>query len=101
MCGDLRICRGTGGEKHDGRIAAARDMFLAFTKVHMTGAITGAHVCMDARSFWYAPEDSEVTFTGDVFLNQIDAPEGVVIRAKGAQEGEYSLHSGGKLIVTE
>ena len=78
-----------------------RDMFLDFCRVHMTGAIHGAHLNMDVRSFWFADADSEVTFTGEVFLNQIDAPKGVTIHAAGTQTGEYELFSGGKLVVTE
>ena len=78
-----------------------RDMFLDFKRVHLTGAIKGAALNMDVRSYWYATSDSEVTFTGEVLLNQLDAPEGVVIRAKGAQAGEYTLFSGGKVVVTE
>lgn len=80
---------------------AARDLRVTLTKTYLTGAIRGAHLSMDTRSFWYADRDSEVTFTGDVFLNQIDAPLGVEIRAKGEKAGEYDLHSGGKLIVLE
>ena len=76
-----------------------RDMFLDFKRVHLTGAIKKAAVSMDVRSFWFATEDSEVTFTGEVFLNQIDAPKGVTIYAEGAEAGEYDLFSGGKLIV--
>ena len=78
-----------------------RDMFLDFRRVHMTGAVRKATLNMDVRSYWYATADSEVTFTGEVFLNQIDAPEGVTISARGAEKGEYDLFSGGKLIVTE
>ena len=78
-----------------------RAMFLTFRKSHLTGAIRGANVQMDVRSFWYADKDSEVTFTGEIFLNQIDAPQGVVIRAKGEKAGDYDLFSGGKLIVSE
>ena len=65
----------------------------------MTGAIKGAHLSMDVRSNWFADADSEVTFTGDIFLNQIDAAKGVTIHASGAEAGEYDLFSGGKLIV--
>lgn len=78
-----------------------RDMFLDFRRVHMTGAIHGAALHMDVRSYWFADADSEVTFTSEVFLNQVDAAEGVTITAKGAKTGEYTLHSGGKLVVTE
>ena len=78
-----------------------REMYLDFRKVHMTGAIHGAHLNLDVRSFWFADADSEVTFTGEVFLNQIDAPKGVTIHAAGAKAGEYDLFSGGRLVVTE
>lgn len=78
-----------------------REMFLDFTRVHMKGAIHNATVNMDVRSYWFATADSEVTFTGEVFLNQIDAPQGVTISAKGETAGTYDLFSGGKLVVTE
>ena len=78
-----------------------REMFLNFRRVHMTGAIHNASLTMDVRSFWYATADSEVTFAGEIFLNQIDAPEGVTISAKGEKAGTYDLFSGGKLVVTE
>ena len=79
----------------------AREMFLDFTKVRMDGVIKGASLSMDVRSHWFATKDSEVTFTSDVDLTQIDAPAGVTIRAKGAKAGEYDLFSGGKLVVAE
>ena len=78
-----------------------RDMFIDFKRVHMTGAIHNANLHMDVRSFWYATADSEVTFTGEFFLNQIDAPAGVTIHAKGEKAGTYDLFNGGKLIVEE
>lgn len=78
-----------------------REMYLDFRKVHMTGAIRGANLHMDVRSYWYADKDSEITFTGEIFLNQIDAPKGVTIRAKGGQQGTYDLFSGGKMVITE
>ena len=78
----------------------ARDMFLDLRKVYLSGAIKGANLSMDTGSMWYATADSDVIFTSDMFLNQIDAPEGVTIHAKGAASGEYTLHSGGRLIVT-
>ena len=79
----------------------AREMFLDFKKVHMTGKIQGAHLSMDVRSHWFATADSEVVLTSDLYINQIDAPEGVTIHAKGAQAGEYDLYSGGKLLIFE
>ena len=78
-----------------------REMYLDFRKVHMTGAIHGANLQMDVRSYWYATGDSEVILSGELFLNQIDAPKGVTIRAAGGPAGEYVLFSGGKLVVTE
>ena len=79
----------------------ARDMFLEFTKVNMTGAIKNANLKMDVRSYWYATADSNVTFTGDFYLNQLDAPAGVTIKAVGGQSGTYDLFSGGKLVIAE
>ena len=79
----------------------AREMFLDLKKVYLSGAIKDAYLSMDVGSMWYATADSNVTFISDMFLNQIDAPQGVTIHAKGAQVGEYALHSGGCLIVTE
>ena len=78
-----------------------RAMFLRFTKVYLSGAIKGAVLSMDAASKWCATADSDIILQGEVFLDQLDALGGVTIRAKGAEAGEYELHSGGRLIVTE
>ncbi|MCF0228471.1 MAG: hypothetical protein HUJ76_02095 [Parasporobacterium sp.] len=79
----------------------ARDMYITLEKAYLIGTVKGANLKMDTRSTWYSPEDSEITLTGDVFLNQIDAPEGKIIKAKGASEGEYTLFSGGKLVISK
>ena len=76
-----------------------REMNLQFRKVHLTGMIKGASVKMDVKSYWFATADSEVTLIGDIYLNQLDAPQGVIIRAKAGQSGDYDLYSGGKLIL--
>ena len=77
-----------------------REMYLDFSKVHMTGAIHGAVLNMDIKSYWFATSDSEVTLTGEISLNQINAPEGVTITAHAQTPATHPLPSGGKLIIT-
>ena len=67
----------------------------------LNGAIKNANLSIDAGSKWYATADSTVTLTEDVYVNQIDAPEGVTINAKGGAAGTYDLPGGGKLIIAE
>ena len=66
----------------------------------LTGRIRNAALIMDMGSRWYATADSDVVLGGDVEVAQIDAPEGVTVTALAAEgAGEYTLSSGGRLIV--
>ena len=56
---------------------------------------------MDTGSKWIATADSNVIMIADINPAQIDAPEGVTIKAVASETAEYTLASGGKLIVTE
>lgn len=76
-----------------------REMWISLNSTVLKGAIQNANLSMDAGSKWYATADSTVTFTSDLYPNQMDAPEGVTIQAVGDVAGEYTLASGGKLIV--
>ena len=75
-------------------------MWVRLNSTQLTGAIKHANVAFDKGSKWTATADSEVVFVTDVEPAQIDAPVGVTITAKGAKAGEFTLASGGKLIVT-
>lgn len=77
-----------------------RDMWILLSSTQITGAIQNANVSFDKGSKWTATKDSTVCFVTDVEPAQIDAVEGVTITATGAEAGEYTLASGGKLIVT-
>ena len=77
-----------------------RDCRVYMTSTCLTGAIQNAYVSMDQGSRWYATGDSNVILSGAVETAQIDAPAGITIHAKAADgAGEYTLSSGGKLIV--
>ena len=77
-----------------------RDCRVYMTSTCLTGAIQNAYVSMDQGSRWYATGDSNVILSDTVETAQIDAPAGITIHAKAADgAGEYTLSSGGKLIV--
>lgn len=76
-----------------------REMWINLQSTQLTGAIRNANLTIDCGSKWTATSDSFVTLLGEVAPAQIDAKEGVVIRATGVEAGELSLASGGKLIV--
>lgn len=78
-----------------------REMWIELHSTILNGAIKNANISIDAGSKWYATADSTVTLTEDVYVNQIDAPKGVTINAKGGAAGTYDLPSGGKLIIAE
>lgn len=78
-----------------------REMWVVLNSTQLAGAIKNANVAFDKGSKWTATADSNVVFVTDVEPAQIDAVEGVTITAKGAETGEYTLASGGKLVVTE
>ena len=78
-----------------------RQMWIELHSTILNGAIQNANISMDAGSKWYATADSVVTLTEDVYINQIDAPDGVTIQATGGAAGTYELPGGGRLIITE
>jgi hypothetical protein len=77
-----------------------REMWVMLNSTQLSGAIKNANVAFDAGSKWTATADSNVVFVTDVNPAQIDAPSGVIIQAKGAEAGEFTLASGGKLVVS-
>ncbi len=76
-----------------------RQMWIQLHSTVLKGAIQNANLSMDVGSSWYATADSVVTLTEDVYINQIDAPEGVTIYAEGGAAGAYDLPGGGRLII--
>lgn len=77
-----------------------RDMTVTLTSAVLEGAIVNSALIMDVGSFWFASGDSSVILGCDIREGQIDAPAGITIKAVGAENAEYILASGGKLIVT-
>ena len=77
-----------------------RDCRLYLESACLTGAVRNAILFLDQGSRWYATGDSSVILGADLHTEQIDAPEGVTITAEAEEGlGEYTLLSGGKLIV--
>lgn len=76
-----------------------REMWISLESTQLEGAIRGANLKMDIGSKWLATADSVVTLIGEMSPAQIDALEGVTIRAKGSQKATFDLASGGVLIV--
>ena len=76
-----------------------RSMTVNLRSTVYEGAVKNANLTMDRGSRWTATGDSQVVFGCDIDLSQIDAPEGVCIKARGASSGEYALASGGRLVV--
>jgi hypothetical protein len=66
----------------------------------LTGAMTNAHVALDAASKWVATKDSSVTLVGSFEPGQIDAAEGVTITAVAGESGTVKLPGGGTLILS-
>lgn len=77
-----------------------RRMWIEMNSSVLTGGILNGTLIMDAGSKWIATKDSTVHLMNEINLAQIDAKEGVTIRATGGEEGTYRLASGGKLVVT-
>lgn len=75
-----------------------REMWISLQSTVLKGAIQNANLTMDAGSKWYATGDSVITIAKDVYINQIDAPAGVTIRAIAGVSGTYDLPGGGRLI---
>ena len=79
-----------------------RDCRVYLASACLSGAVRNAYISMDQGSRWYATGDSDVVLGSDLSTEQLDAPEGVTITMKAAEgQGEYTLLSGGKLVVTD
>ncbi len=79
-----------------------RTMAITLIGTVLHGRIQDAYLALEKDSRWYATADSFVGLVGDVKLSQIDASDGVVINAVGADcplHGTYNLPSGGKLVI--
>jgi len=77
-----------------------RQVYVYLSHTALTGAIHGAYLTLDGKSRWTACKDSDVTLVGEADLTQIDALEGVTITAKGGEDAEYVLASGGRLVLS-
>ena len=79
----------------------ARPLYLSLKGTRLSGKIQNAWLSMDADSSWYATGDSLVGADGGLSPDKIDAPTGVTVTVFGNtdEENEYTLKSGGKLIV--
>ncbi len=79
-----------------------RTMNVTILNARVTGVITDAYISLE-NSHWTAAGDSTVCLMGEVKPEQMDAPMGVTISAKAGEgcglKGEYTLASGGRLIV--
>ena len=76
-----------------------RDAYVYLTASVLRGAIQNATLVLDGGSKWIATGDSQIILGSDADTAQIDAPEGVTIRAKGGEAGIYPLASGGTLVM--
>ena len=79
-----------------------RTMNVSILHAKVAGVITDAYVSLEG-SQWTATGDSTVCLVGDVKETQIDAVSGITVRAVAGEgcglKGEYTLASGGKLVV--
>ena len=80
-----------------------RSMAVTMVNVKLTGGIKDAYIALEG-SDWTANKDSSVCFVGKTDLAAIDALTGVTITARAGEgcdiaAGEYTLKSGGKLVV--
>ena len=78
-----------------------RTMWAELAATLIKGKMENVTLAMDTGSKWIATADSNVIMIADINPAQIDAPEGVTIKAAACETAEYTLASGGKLIVTE
>jgi len=76
-----------------------RDIYVYLECTSLKGAIKDSIIKIDRTSKWTATKDSNVTIIGDVNIDQIDAPAGVIITAKAGEAGVFTLASGGKLVL--
>ena len=77
-------------------------MNVSILHAKVAGVITDAYISLEG-SQWTATGDSTVCLVGDVKENQIDAASGITVQAVAGEgcglKGEYTLASGGKLVV--
>jgi len=78
-----------------------RTMWVKLESTTLKGAIKdeNVYITIDAASKWTATADSMITIVGDVDVAQIDAPKGITITAVAGESGNYTLASGGTLIL--
>ncbi len=79
-----------------------RTMNVSILNAKVTGVITDAYISLEG-SRWTATGDSTVCLVGDVKADQVDAAAGITVHAVAGEgcglKGEYTLASGGKLVV--
>ena len=79
-----------------------RTMNVSILHAKVAGVITDAYISLEG-SQWTATGNSSVCLVGDVKETQIDAASGITVQAVAGEgcglKGEYTLASGGKLIV--
>lgn len=79
-----------------------RTMNVTIQNAVVTGAIEDVYISLE-ESKWIATADSTVCLMGNVAVQQMDAAIGITINAVAGQgctlSGEYTLASGGKLVV--
>ena len=79
-----------------------RTMNVSILHAKVAGVITDAYISLEG-SQWTATGDSTVCLVGDVKETQIDAASGITVQAVAGEgcglKGEYTLASGGKLVV--
>lgn len=80
-----------------------RTMNVSMLNAKVAGVITDAYISLEG-SEWTATGDSAVCLVGDVKAEQIDAAAGITVSAVAGEgcglKGEYTLASGGRLIVS-
>ena len=79
-----------------------RTMNVSILHAKVAGVITDAYISLEG-SQWTATGDSTVCLVGDVKETHIDAASGITVQAVAGEgcglKGEYTLASGGKLVV--
>lgn len=77
-----------------------RDMHVFIDgQTRLLGALKKSFLHMEEGGMWVATADSDIVIVDELDLDCIDAPPHVTISAFGGMSGEYTLASGGKLVV--
>lgn len=79
---------------------ADRTMWVELSSTLIKGKMENVTLAMDTGSKWIATADSNITLITDINPAQIDAPKGVTIKAIACESAEYTLASGGRLVIT-